>query len=69
MGTNTFPRLAGQHPEYLITQLRHFKSGQRANDGDKQMRNVSRQLSEHEMQILAQYLAAFGPNEQTHQID
>jgi cytochrome c553 len=44
------PKLAGQHPEYLIKQLQEFKSGKRANAimmgfastmSDTDMRNVS----------------------------
>ena len=30
-GTPAYPKLAQQHPDYLVKQLREFKSGQRAN--------------------------------------
>ncbi|OIQ94647.1 cytochrome c-552 precursor [mine drainage metagenome] len=30
-GVGAFPRLGGQHPEYLLAQLDRFKSGERAN--------------------------------------
>ena len=30
-GTPTFPKLAQQHPQYLVKQLQEFKSGKRAN--------------------------------------
>ena len=30
-GVGAFPRLGGQHPEYLLAQLERFKSGERSN--------------------------------------
>ena len=30
-GSPAYPKLAGQHPEYLAKQLAEFKSGKRAN--------------------------------------
>src|SRR3970040_700841 len=35
-----FPRLAGQFPEYTTSQLRAFRSGERANDPNRMMRAV-----------------------------
>lgn len=53
-----FPRLGGQHPEYIEKQLRAFRAGDRTNDGDQMtMRSVAAQLSDAEIIALANYLA------------
>lgn len=52
----TFPRLAGQHPQYLIAQLKNFQSGQRANDPNKVMRDIASKLTEHQIEAVAEYL-------------
>lgn len=49
------PKLAGQHPEYLLKQLREFKSGARAN---AVMAGMVANLSEEDMADLAAYFAA-----------
>ncbi|PUA27614.1 MAG: cytochrome c4 [Cellvibrio sp. 79] len=53
-----FPRLSGQHPEYVEKQLRAFRSGDRKNDGDQSiMRSVADKLSDAEIVALANYIA------------
>lgn len=53
-----FPRLGGQHPEYIEKQLRAFRAGDRTNDGDQMtMRAVAEHLSDAEIVALANYLA------------
>lgn len=49
------PKLAGQHPEYLLKQLTEFKSGKRAN---AVMSGMAAGLSEQEMKDLAAYFSA-----------
>jgi cytochrome c553 len=52
-----FPALSGQWPEYTATQLKAFRSGARANDGDgKMMRTVAMDLSDAEIEAVASYL-------------
>lgn len=52
-----FPRLSGQHPEYIEKQLRAFRAGDRTNDGDQMMmRSVAAQLSDAEIIALANYI-------------
>ncbi len=51
------PTLAGQHKEYLLTQLRLFAHGERRNDLFERMRSVAAVLTEQEMQQLADYYA------------
>lgn len=49
------PHLAGQHQLYLFNQIKAFRSGARPH---KEMRYMSRQLSEDEMQDIARHYAA-----------
>ena len=51
-----FPRLSGQHAEYVATQLKNFRSGDRANDGAKMMRTIAAKLSDQEMAAVADYI-------------
>lgn len=54
-GNGQFPRLAGQHPEYLINQLKHFKSGERQSG---HMQAIAGNLSEDDMKALAAYFGS-----------
>jgi cytochrome c553 len=56
MGQNEIPRVAGQHYEYIVKQMRAFKSGDRANDAGT-MASVSKTLSEEDIDDLGHYLA------------
>lgn len=49
-GTPTFPKLAQQHPQYLVKQLQEFKSGKRAN---AVMMGFASALSEEDMRNIA----------------
>ncbi len=53
------PNLAGQNAEYLVSQLKDFKSGRRKNDT---MKVISGSLSNDEMVALAAYYSAQDPN-------
>jgi cytochrome c553 len=48
------PKLAGQHPEYLVKQLAEFKSGKRAN---AVMTGMAAMLSDAEVKDVATYFA------------
>lgn len=53
-----FPSVSGQHAEYTATQLKAFRSGERANDGDAApMRTVAERLTDREIEALASYMA------------
>ena len=52
-GKDTIPRLAGQHPEYLVKQLAAFKSMQRANN--PVMHAMTDKMSLEQMQAVAEY--------------
>lgn len=52
-----FPALAGQWPEYTITQLEAFRSGARQNDGEGgMMRVTAMDLSDDEIEAVASYI-------------
>jgi cytochrome c553 len=53
-----YPRLSGQHAQYIEKQLRDFRAGNRSNDTDaKIMRKVAEHLSDAEILALANYIA------------
>ena len=56
LGQNEIPRVAGQHPAYVIKQLADFKARRRTNDAGN-MTSVSRTLSDSDIEDLAHYLA------------
>lgn len=62
-GPAGYPALAGQHPEYIATQLREYRKGYedpagRTNDGDtKIMRSNAFGLSDMEIEAVASYAA------------
>ena len=51
-----FPRLAGQHADYTVTQLNGFRSGERANDAAKMMRMIAAKMTPQDMEAVAQYI-------------
>jgi cytochrome c553 len=51
-----FPALAGQHAEYLETQLKAFRAMERANDAGQMMRNVAARLTDPEIKAVASYI-------------
>lgn len=56
-GKGEFPRIAGQGYDYLSDQLTHFKSGAR-RDSTGAMQAVTSQLSQQDIEDLAQYAAS-----------
>jgi cytochrome c553 len=55
LGQNEIPRVAGQHFEYTVKQLREFKARTRTNDAGN-MTSVSNTLSDADIENLAHYL-------------
>ncbi len=53
-GTETLPRLAGQHARYTENQLRAFARGERVHP---EMKAIASRLSEPEMKAVAAYLS------------
>ena len=52
-----YPRLAGQHPEYIEAQMRAWRSGERANDAGKMMRTIAAKMSDAQIKAVADYIA------------
>jgi cytochrome c553 len=58
-GNKRFPRLAGQHREYLTDQMLKFKTEVHEYVGTRRyMRDVTKLLSEAEIKAVAEYLSA-----------
>jgi len=56
-GQNEIPRVSGQHFEYIVKQLRDFKTYRRTNDAGN-MTSVSKTLSDEDIIDLAHYLTS-----------
>ena len=56
-GQNEIPRVAGQHPEYVVKQLRAFKARTRTTDAGS-MTSVAQTISEQDIEDLAHYIAS-----------
>ncbi|HWU84289.1 MAG TPA: c-type cytochrome, partial [Rhodocyclaceae bacterium] len=52
-----YPRIAGQHAEYLETQLKSFRDGGRANDPNKMMRMIALKMTDAEIKAVSDYIA------------
>lgn len=48
-----YPRLAGQHQEYMVKQLKNFRSGERQGT----MNDLARDLTDDEIVALAEYFS------------
>ncbi len=57
-GAGIYPRLAGQNIEYLLEQLRFFKSGVRHDKNADIMHMIAIHLTDHQMQAVADYLTS-----------
>jgi cytochrome c553 len=56
-GNGIFPRLAGQTPQYLLSQLRYFRSGARNDKRADIMKPIASHLTEAQMNAVAHYLS------------
>ena len=52
-----YPHLAGQYADYIESQLKSFRSGERANDPNRMMRATAARLSDLEIKAVANYIA------------
>ncbi|QBR02644.1 c-type cytochrome [Paraburkholderia pallida] len=55
-----FPRLAGQHPEYVGAQLENYKNGRRGGKG-RAMTTIGPLLSDDEIKAVAAYIGSLKP--------
>ncbi|MGM0481066.1 MAG: c-type cytochrome [Pseudomonadota bacterium] len=56
MGLAAFPDISGQYPAYVMSQLKMFRSGERANDPNGMMRGVAEKMTDEEIELLSEYL-------------
>lgn len=52
-----FPKISFQHPEYTKSQLEMFRSGERANDMNRMMRDIASKLTDKDIEVLSKYLS------------
>jgi len=52
-----YPRISGQHAEYIEAQLKAFRDGGRANDPSKMMRMVALKMTDAEIKAVSDYIA------------
>lgn len=52
-----FPALSGQHSTYIVKALKDFRSGTRANDPAKMMRDIAAKMSDSDIEAVAEYIA------------
>ena len=57
MGQNEIPRVAGQHYEYIVKQMKDFKNYRRTNDAGN-MASVSKTLSDQDIEDLGHYVTS-----------
>lgn len=51
-----FPKISGQHAEYTKAQLEKFRSADRSNDLNGMMQDVTKNLSDEDIDILSKYI-------------
>jgi cytochrome c553 len=51
-----FPRIAGQHNQYIVSQLKAFKAGKRANDPGKMMQDIAANMTDADMEAVAEFI-------------
>ncbi|MEZ5451846.1 MAG: c-type cytochrome [Thiothrix sp.] len=54
---SNFPSLHGQQTTYVKNQLMAFRKGERANDAGKMMRNIAANMTDAEIDAVAEYIA------------
>jgi cytochrome c553 len=52
-----FPILKWQHRDYLVTQMKKFRSGERSNDFNSIMRDISSCMTDDQIVAVAEYIS------------
>jgi cytochrome c553 len=52
-----FPRVGGQHADYVETQLKNFRTGDRTNDPAKMMQTIAVKMTDKDMKAVADYIS------------
>jgi cytochrome c553 len=53
-----YPQVGGQYVDYTLAQLKAFKSGARSNDDKRMMRDIVAQLTEEQLEQVANYIGS-----------
>lgn len=53
-----FPVIGGQNKDYLVQQLKDFKTGTRKNDPANMMMDIAKRMSDSEIDAVAEYLSS-----------
>ena len=56
-GSSRFPRLAGQHKEYLVRELNKFKTDFHTQESARLMRETAKRMTEAEINDVSEYLS------------
>jgi cytochrome c553 len=56
LGLAKFPRISGQHAQYVEQTLKYFRDGARKNDPNGMMRGVAARMTDPEIAAVSQYL-------------
>jgi len=51
-----FPRISGQHADYIAKSLKDFRDGNRANDVNSMMRGVAARMTDEEIAAVSQFI-------------
>ncbi|RJX68828.1 cytochrome c4 [Vibrio sinensis] len=51
-----FPKISGQHADYIKLQLEKFRSGTRGNDMNAMMSDVAKKLTDEDITVLSNYV-------------
>jgi cytochrome c553 len=55
-----FPRISGQHADYVKQTLINFRDGARSNDPNGMMRGVAAHMTDKEIAAVSQYVQGLG---------
>lgn len=55
-----YPRLKSQQMEYLVQQMKLFRSKKRSNDQPAMMRNIAMMMDDEDIESVAAYIALIG---------
>jgi cytochrome c553 len=52
-----FPDISGQHSDYIATQLKSFRSGERNNSLNGMMGDIAKRMTDEDIRIISSYVA------------
>ncbi|GAC17060.1 c-type cytochrome [Paraglaciecola arctica] len=52
-----FPDISGQHSDYIASQLKAFRSGERANSLNGMMADIAKRMTDKDIEVLSSYVS------------